>query len=85
MLVYRRQIKSKWNLSTSSIPLEFLPNDEVSLIMENKKIAELIKEDVEVLEFGAPRLSKVDKSQRPRLFHKNVHIFIYIAFKKLIL
>lgn len=36
MLVYRRQIKSKWNLSTSSIPLEFLPNDEVSFIMENK-------------------------------------------------
>ena len=68
-----RKVQGERDFTLAWIPLEFIPNNKVTLVMEHKQVWKGIQEDVKVLELLRPRLSKVNQRKWSRIFYENIH------------
>lgn len=44
------QVQGKWDFALAVVSLELIPDYKVALVMEDQKVGERVKENIEVLE-----------------------------------
>ena len=75
-LLTSRKVKRKGYSGLRALPLEFFPDYEISIIVENELVRERVEEEVEMKKFIAPRQVEVYKGKGTLLLDKKIH-FIF--------